>query len=114
MPQQVDLTRGITALHDRLLRDIRCYAADEQSMRDGYGRVHASATALSLMLFGHNGMLEGSIRTAARHAASNFVAGMTDEVIIGVFLSQLPTLWDGIPVRERFFAGTYVPAAVDA
>lgn len=93
------LRRGVTALHERLLHVIRNCDLSSRPLE-----TNAVASALSLMLLGHNGIVEGVVRDAARDAARLFTPAMTDDDIIALFLSRLPLDWDGEPVRELFFA----------
>jgi hypothetical protein len=96
---ELDVFRGVAALHERLVHAIR-HSDDGNHL----SQVSGIACALTLLLLGRNPALEGVVRNAAHEAARAFTPGAADTEIIALFLAGLPVQWDGEPVRELFFA----------
>lgn len=101
---EIDVNAGIRALHDRLISEIVKHALVGQGPPV---RARATASALSLVLFGHSPFIEGAAQDAVMHAWKNYSQRSTPETVQTDFLAGLPLAMDGLPVREVFFAGTY-------
>ena len=99
---ELDVFRGVAALHERLVHAIR-HSDDGNTPSE----VNGIASALSLLLLGPSAIVEGIVREAAREAARAFTPGATDAEIITLFLAGLPVCWGDEPVRELFFAPRY-------
>lgn len=97
---QVHIDRGLQALHASLVAAIRHQGGRVKDI-DGI------ASALSLMLVGHNASVEDHVRWAARKARDQFTPGMSEQAVANMFLAYLPVTMFDEPVRQRFFAPRY-------
>lgn len=102
----VDASAGIKALHARLLHEMRDWTRQASS-----ARLYATASALSLMLFGHAAHIEGAVVDAARKAVGEATADTSAEQLAELFLAALPVQMFDVKVRDAFFAAHYEAVA---
>lgn len=106
MHKIVDVEEGMAALKARF-----CNAA-RYAMREGKSPdLHGITSAMSLLLFGHDGIIEGMMHDAAnnmlRHILTN--ADSTDEQLLKVFADDLPEMVYGATlVRRAVTTTTYI------
>lgn len=91
------MTQALEVLQQRFCNLVRARAVNGDSPD-----LNESASALSLVTFGHNATVEGYLRIAARQTADRIDPALDDAGVMAIFASNLPLAVGDVPVREMF------------